>query len=47
MAVLRLTSLQDRLAALDPFDGGCGSEGDFLGLKAAGACVGDYPLRPG
>lgn len=42
MAVLRFASLENRLAPLDPFDGCCGSQEDFLSLEAAGACVDDY-----
>lgn len=42
MAGLRFASLENRLAPLDPFIGGCGSQEDSLSLKAAGAGVGDY-----
>lgn len=42
MAVLRFSSLENRLASLNPFHGGCGSQEDFLSLEAAGACVEDY-----
>lgn len=42
MAVLWFATLQDGLASLDPLDGGCGSQKDFLSFEAAGACVDDY-----
>ena len=45
VAVLRLASLENSVAPLDPLNGGGGSQEDFLGLEAAGACVKDYPSR--
>ncbi len=42
MAALRFASLENGLAPLDPFDGGCGPQKDFLDLEAAGAGVEDH-----
>lgn len=39
MAVLRLASLEDGLAPLDPLAGGCGSQIDLLGMEAASGGV--------
>ena len=47
MAILRLASLENRLALLDPFHGGHGAEKDFLGLEAASAGVYNYPAWTG
>lgn len=39
MDVLRLASLENGLAPLDPLNGGCGSQEDFLDREAAGGGV--------
>lgn len=43
MAALRSASLENGLAPLNPFDGGCGSKEYLLSREAAGAGVNDYP----
>ena len=44
MATLRSASLENGLAPLNPFHGGCGSKKDPLSREAAGAGINDYPL---
>lgn len=45
MAVLWFASLENGLTPLDPLNGGCRTQEDFLGLEAAGAGVDDYSSR--
>lgn len=45
MDVLRLASLENGLAPLDPLNGGCGSQEDFLDREAAGGGVCYYSLQ--